>query len=57
MKVIKDTILTINGGSSSIKFTIYELEKVLTQILSGSIEISIHKTQHSILQIQKRKKV
>jgi len=38
MKVIKDTILTINGGSSSIKFTIYELEKVLTQILSGSIE-------------------
>ena len=38
MKVINDTILTINGGSSSIKFTIYELEKVLTQILSGSIE-------------------
>jgi len=38
MKVINDTILTINGGSSSIKFTIYELEKILTQILSGSIE-------------------
>ena len=38
MKVINYTILTINGGSSSIKFTIYELENALTQILSGSIE-------------------
>ena len=38
MKFQKNTILTINGGSSSIKFTMYELEEVLIQILSGSIE-------------------
>lgn len=38
MKFQKNNLLIINGGSSSIKFTMYELEEVLTQILSGSIE-------------------
>ena len=38
MKSIKNNILTINGGSSSIKFAIYETGAALTQILGGSIE-------------------
>lgn len=32
------TILTINGGSSSIKFALYELESRLKKILDGEIE-------------------
>lgn len=38
MKSTKNNILTINGGSSSIKFAIYETGAALTQILGGSIE-------------------
>lgn len=38
MELIKNNILIINGGSSSIKFAIYEAEEKLTQILWGSIE-------------------
>ncbi len=34
----KNNLLTINGGSSSIKFALYETGAALTQILSGSIE-------------------
>ena len=33
-----ESILTINGGSSSIKFSIYKIEKPLRQILNGQIE-------------------
>ena len=38
MKSIKKNLLTINGGSSSIKFAMYQTGEVLTSILSGSIE-------------------
>ena len=38
MRPDKNSILTINGGSSSIKFALYEVEDALTQILSGEIE-------------------
>ena len=38
MKSTKNNILTINGGSSSIKFAIYETGAALTQILGGSID-------------------
>ncbi|MBC7507374.1 MAG: acetate/propionate family kinase [Ferruginibacter sp.] len=38
MKFQENNLFIINGGSSSIKFTMYKLEEVLTQILSGSIE-------------------
>ena len=38
MESIKNNLLTINGGSSSIKFAIYQTDGVLTLILSGSIE-------------------
>ena len=38
MKSIKNCVLTINGGSSSIKFALYEIEESLTQVLSGEIE-------------------
>ena len=34
----KNNLLTINGGSSSIKFAMYQTEGVLIQILSGSVE-------------------
>ena len=35
---MKNSILTINGGSSSIKFALYEAEESLKQLLSGQIE-------------------
>jgi acetate kinase len=38
MKSTEKRILTINGGSSSIKFAIYQVEVSLTLILSGEIE-------------------
>jgi acetate kinase len=38
MKSTEKRILTINGGSSSIKFAIYKVDEPLTQILSGEIE-------------------
>jgi len=38
MKLIKNCVLTINKGSSSIKFAIYEIEESLTLLLSGEIE-------------------
>lgn len=34
----KDCILTINGGSSSIKFALYELQSSLKKVLNGQIE-------------------
>ena len=37
MKIPAHTILTINGGSSSIKFALYELTKTLQQILKGEL--------------------
>jgi acetate kinase len=33
-----DSILTLNGGSSSIKFSLYKIEKLLIQIFNGQIE-------------------
>ena len=38
MKPAKRSILTINGGSSSIKFALYEIDGALKQLLSGEIE-------------------
>jgi acetate kinase len=38
MKSIKNCVLTINGGSSSIKFALYETGGSLKQLFSGEIE-------------------
>jgi acetate kinase len=38
MKSIKDNLLVVNGGSSSIKFAMYQTDEVLVPIFSGSIE-------------------
>jgi acetate kinase len=38
MKQVKDCILTVNGGSSSIKFALFEASDSLQRILAGSIE-------------------
>jgi len=38
MRSVKNSILTINGGSSSIKFALYQIDDVLTQLLAGAIE-------------------
>jgi len=38
MKSAQRSILTINGGSSSIKFALYEIDNTLTQLLCGEIE-------------------
>jgi acetate kinase len=38
MKSTQRSILTINGGSSSIKFALYEIDGTLTQLLSGEVE-------------------
>jgi acetate kinase len=37
-KSIKSCVLTINGGSSSIKFALYEIEGFLTQLFYGEME-------------------
>jgi acetate kinase len=34
----KDCLLTINGGSSSIKYALYEIRDMLNQLVSGEIE-------------------
>lgn len=48
MQPDKYNILTINGGSSSIKFALYQGRDILTLILSGSIKnISIKKSTFS----------
>ena len=38
MKQVKDCILTVNGGSSSIKFALFEVGNSLQRILAGNIE-------------------
>ena len=38
MKQVKDCILTVNGGSSSIKFALFEVGDSLQRILVGSID-------------------
>ncbi len=38
MKQVKDCILTVNGGSSSIKFALFEVGDSLQRILAGSIK-------------------
>ena len=38
MQSIKNKILTINGGSSSIKFSLYKIEDSLKELFSGEIE-------------------
>ena len=50
-------ILTINGGSSSIKFSLYEIKEPLKQILSGAIEnIGTHNSQLNFIVIDQEKK-
>ncbi len=48
MKINKSSILVINGGSSSIKFALYEVQESLPLLLSGQIENigSIHISFH-----------
>ena len=38
MKSIKSCVLTINGGSSSIKFALYEIKESLLQLFYGEME-------------------
>jgi len=38
VKIAKNTVLTINGGSSSIKFALYEVDLRLNKLLSGEVE-------------------
>lgn len=38
MKSIKSCVLTINGGSSSIKFSLYEIDESLVQLFYGEME-------------------
>jgi acetate kinase len=38
MKTTKPSILTINGGSSSIKFALFEVGESLTRVMAGGIE-------------------
>jgi acetate kinase len=38
MKHLNKCVLTINGGSSSIKFALYEVDKTLKQIVKGEME-------------------
>jgi acetate kinase len=38
LKQVKDCILTVNGGSSSIKFALFEVGDSLQRILAGSID-------------------
>jgi acetate kinase len=38
MKQVKDCILTVNGGSSSIKFALFDVGDSLQRILAGSID-------------------
>ena len=48
MQSLQNNILTINGGSSSIKFAVYKTDEPLTLILSGSIKnISLNNTTFS----------
>ncbi|CAN5433343.1 acetate/propionate family kinase [soil metagenome] len=37
-RLAKDCVLTINGGSSSIKYALYEIRDTLNQLLSGEME-------------------
>ncbi|MEO7212031.1 MAG: acetate/propionate family kinase [Mucilaginibacter sp.] len=37
-RLAKDCVLTINGGSSSIKYALYEIKDTLNQLLSGEME-------------------
>jgi acetate kinase len=48
MKSIKNIILTINGGSSSIKFAMYHNDEMLTPLFDGSISnINVDQTNFS----------
>lgn len=38
MNSIKSCVLTLNGGSSSIKFALYKIETTLVQLFYGKIE-------------------
>lgn len=50
-------ILTINGGSSSIKFSLYEINEPLKQMLSGAIEnIETNNSQLNFTIIDQKKK-
>ena len=56
--IIKNDLLIINGGSSSIKFAIYRAQGILIQILSGSINNigSTNSQFHFINSISKEEK-
>lgn len=57
MKDIKPCVLTINGGSSSIKFALYEMEGSLTQLISGELEnIGMKTTKFSFINTATRQK-
>lgn len=53
----RDCLLTINGGSSSIKFAFYEIEDHLNHLLSGKIEgIGSYKAQFYFIHQKKNQK-
>ena len=50
MNSIKSGVLTINGGSSSIKFSLYEIDESLKQLFYGEMEgIGTKHTKLSLL--------
>ncbi len=50
----KDCLLTINGGSSSIKYALYEIKDTLNQLLSGEMEgIGTGKAKLSFIHLKK----
>ena len=38
MKFNNNSLLTVNGGSSSIKFALYEMNRSLTPLFNGKID-------------------
>jgi acetate kinase len=49
----KDCLLTINGGSSSIKYALYEIKDTLNQLLSGEMDgIRTGKTRLSFIHLK-----
>lgn len=53
-KPAKDCLLTINGGSSSIKYALYEISDTLDQLLSGEMDgIGTGKAKLSFIHLKK----
>jgi acetate kinase len=56
-RLAKDCLLTINGGSSSIKYALYEIRGTLDQLLSGEMEgIGTGKAKFSFIHLKSERK-